>query len=47
MLDQGKSLKEALVIATMAASLEIRKPGGIPAMPHKEEVIKELEKHQK
>jgi len=39
MIDQGKSLKEAMEIATAVAALEVQKSGAIPAMPYKEEVI--------
>ena len=39
MIDQGKSLKEAMEIATAVAALEVQTKGAIPAMPYKEEVI--------
>ncbi len=44
MIDQGYSIIDAMKIATAVAALEVQKPGGIPAMPYKEEVFKFLEK---
>ena len=47
MIDQGYSLEESIKVATAVAALEIQKPGGIPAMPYKEDVfnfIKEMGK---
>ena len=43
MLDQGRSLTDAMQIATAVAALEVQKSGAIPAMPYKEEVYKFLE----
>ncbi len=37
-LDQGKTILEAIEIATAVAALEVQKNGAIPAMPHKNEV---------
>lgn len=39
-IDQGKSIIEAMHVATCVAALEIQRHGAIPAMPYKEEVIK-------
>jgi len=39
-IDQGKSLVEAMQIATAVAALEVQKNGAIPAMPYKEDVMK-------
>ncbi len=47
MLDQNKSLREAIEIATAVAALEVQRPGGIPAMPYKEEVLSFLAKEGK
>lgn len=43
MLDQGRSLTDAMQIATAVAALEVQKSGAIPAMPFKEDVYKFLE----
>lgn len=37
-IDQGKSLLEAMRVATFVAALEVQRKGAIPAMPYKEEV---------
>ncbi|MCQ2793561.1 MAG: ribokinase [Bacilli bacterium] len=42
-LDQGKTLIEAMKVATAVAALEVQKNGAIPAMPYKEEVLKFME----
>lgn len=39
-IDQGKSIIEAMHIATHVSALEIQKHGAIPAMPYKDEVLK-------
>ena len=44
MLDQGHDLLESMKIATYVASLAIQKEGGIPSMPYKDEVLKEMAK---
>lgn len=38
MLDQGKSLLDAMQIATAVAALEVQTKGAIPAMPYKKDV---------
>lgn len=42
MIDQGKSLLDAMQIATAVAALEVQRNGAIPAMPYKEEVYEFL-----
>lgn len=42
MIEQGKSLKEAMQIATAVAALEVQKSGAIPAMPYKKDVYEFL-----
>lgn len=37
-LDQGKSILEAMKVATAVAALEVQRHGAIPAMPYKKEV---------
>jgi ribokinase len=43
MLDQGRSLTDAMQIATAVAALEVQTKGAIPAMPYQKDVYKFLE----
>ena len=43
MLDEEKSIEDAMQIATAVAALEVQRKGAIPAMPYREEVFKFLE----
>lgn len=45
MLDQGRTIKEAMKIATAVAALEVQKKGAIPAMPYKEDVFSFINKY--
>ena len=50
MLDSGKSIVEAMKIATAVAAVEVTKHGAIPAIPYKKEVeefIKKSDKYNK
>ena len=42
MLDQGRSLLDAMQIATAVAALEVQKSGAIPAMPYRNDVFEFL-----